>query len=95
MEDSTFFSLLKDANAEQLTAPVLVVSVVLFLLVVFVFRYVRPSLRLAKSLAELKVALKKAKAFAPAQRRSELQRIFAGSSLEHSWDEYSETLHDQ
>ena len=95
MEGSSFLSLLKDASAEQLTAPVLVVSVVLFLLVVFVFRYLRPSLRLAKSLAELKVALKKAKAFAPAQRRSELQRIFAGSSLEHSWDEYSETLHDQ
>lgn len=95
MEGSSFLSLLKDASAEQLTAPVLVVSVVLFLLVVFVFRYLRPSLRLAKSLAEVKVALKKAKAFEPAQRRSELQRIFAGSSLEHSWDEYSETLHDQ
>lgn len=95
MDDSSFSSLIRNASAEQLTAPVLVICAVVFLSVWFLVRYFLPSLKLAKNLKQLKVDLRNVKGVEPALLRSKLQSIFKGTQLEHSWDEYSETLHDQ
>lgn len=40
-------------------------------------------------------SLVRAKTLPPAGLRPELERLFKGTRLENSWDEYSETLHDQ
>jgi hypothetical protein len=93
--DVSLWHLWLGASREQLIAPTVVVGFVVVLCLWYLTRYFYRSFRLSRRLKRLTAGLIKAKALAPAQRRSELEEMFKGTRLEHSWDEYSETLHDQ
>jgi len=95
MDFSTLLHLWGAASSEQLIAPKMVVGLVFILCAWYFVRYFCRSFKLSAQLKRLTVSLQNVKTFAPPLRRSELERLFSGGRLEHSWREYAETLHDQ
>src|SRR5213080_2722826 len=95
MNFSTLLHLWGAASSEQLIAPKIVVGVVSILCAWYFVRYFCRSFKLSRQLKRLTKALQSVKALGPPLRRTELERLFKGSKLEHSWHEYAETLHDQ
>lgn len=95
MDFSTLLHLWGAASSEQLIAPITVVGFVFILCAWYFVRYFCPSFKLSSQLKKLTKRVHGVKALAPSQRRSELEQLFKGSKLEHSWHEYAETLHDQ
>ncbi len=95
MDFSTLLHLWGVASSEQLIAPKMVVGFVFVLCAWYFFRYFCRSFKLGNQLKNLTKRVQGVNALAPSQRRSELEQLFKGSRLEHSWREYAETLHDQ
>lgn len=95
MDFSTLVQLWSAASSEQLIAPRMVVSLVVILCVWYLIRYFYRSFRLSARLKRLTASLLIAKTLPAPQRRSELESLFKGTNLDHSWQEYAETLHDQ
>ncbi|WP_051279429.1 type I Zorya anti-phage system protein ZorA1 [Chitinilyticum aquatile] len=79
----------------QLAVPLLVC----ILLVCFLLRYLKeyrfPAKKMQRMLAELTIEINKVSALPSGARKSELAKIFSTTSLQHTWSEYQETLHDQ
>lgn len=95
MDFSTLVHLWGAASSEQLIAPKMVVGLVFILCAWYFVRYFCRSFKLSAKLKRLTASLQSVKTLAPPLRRSELERLFSGGRLEHSWREYAETLHDQ
>lgn len=95
MDFSTLVHLWNAANSEQLLAPKFVGGLVTLLCIWYVVRYLFPSYALSARLKRITAGLVRVRDLPPAQRRSELEVLFKGSKLEHSWNEYAETLHNQ
>lgn len=95
MDFSTLIHLWGVASSEQLIAPKTVFAIVFLLCAWYFVRYFCRSFKLTGQLRRMKKSLQGVKALAPPLRRAELERLFNGSKLEHSWREYAETLHDQ
>ena len=95
MDFSTLRHLWDAASSEQLIAPITVVVLVLILCACYFVRYFYRSFSLSAKLKRFTKSLQGVKALAPPLRRSELERLFNGTNLGHSWREYAETLHDQ
>ncbi len=95
MDYSTLLRLWEGASSEQLIAPKVVIGLVVVLCLWYLVRYFYRSFRLSRRLKKMTASLVRAKTLPPAGLRPELERLFKGTRLENSWDEYSETLHDQ
>ncbi|QQZ44308.1 anti-phage defense ZorAB system ZorA [Pseudomonas sp. SK3(2021)] len=95
MDFSTLVHLWSAASSEQLIAPKIVVGFVTVLCTWYLVRYFYRSFRLSSRLKKLTAHLLKVRSLAAPQRRTELESLFKGTNLEHSWREYAETLHDQ
>lgn len=95
MDISTFLDLWTNAKAAQLIAPVVVVSSVAVLCLIYGIHYFFRSFRLSSRLKRLTRQVKAAGEIAPALRRKELDQLFKGHPFEHLWREYAETLHNQ
>ena len=95
MDFSTLGHLWNTASSEQLLAPKYVGSAVAALCLWYVARYLIPSYVLSIRLKRVTAGLVKVRDLPPEQRRTELEILFKGSKLEHSWGEYAETLHNQ
>lgn len=95
MDYLSFLSLFKHANGMQLAAPVSVVSFVTLLCSFYLVQYFFKSYSVSSLLKKLRQSIREVKSSSPGQYRSAAANVFRGTSLEHLWQEYSETLHDQ
>ncbi len=92
---STWLELIHQATTEQLLAPIVVISLVGGLCIWYWIRYYRRSTALGLQLSSLIEAIKSVQQLPKAKRRAELNRIFTDHPLQHAWQEFAETLHDQ
>lgn len=88
-------SLWSNATPAQLMAPVVVISSVTVLCLIYSIHYLFRSFRLSSRLKALTRRVKALGETTSALRRKELGMLFKGHAFEHIWDEYSDTLHNQ
>lgn len=79
----------------KLIAPAIVLALLFFLFGRFVQRYLRPSRKLERELAECTSEISKIRNLAPAERRNAAGEVFRSTRFAHYWSEFQETLHDQ
>lgn len=92
---NTLTDIWSNATTQQLIAPVTVTTLVAVLCIWYVLRYLYPSFKLSKTFRQLHNGVLAIKVRPPTERRAALEKLFEGHSLEHAWQEYAETLHDQ
>ncbi len=95
MDISTLLALWNSDDWIQLLAPIVVVSFVALLCLIYGIHYFYRSFRLSGRLKYLKQQISAAKRLTPALRRNELEKLFKGHAFEHVWREYADTLHNQ
>lgn len=79
----------------QLVAPFVVVLILFWFLGKYILQYRIPARRLYKLLQVLKTQVADTGKKSPSERRTGLNAVFKGTALEHAWQEFEETLHDQ
>lgn len=79
----------------QYAAPFGVVTLVCIAILFFIFQYMRSSYRIERALRLTLSHFKEAAALSDHEKRRRLGDIFDTTPFAHSWQEYSETLHDQ
>lgn len=95
MDFTNWLDLLGKATHEQLTAPAFVVSLVTLLCLWYGVRYFLYSFVLSRRIKRVSKEVRAVGELQPAKRRGALEQVFQKSPLQHAWQEYAETLHDQ